>query len=127
VEFTRLLDQLTSLSGGSYAPLALWGWRVVLLDYVVISSNLVLWLGFMVFFWRTAPRRSLQERYPFKVRMLWLLPFSSRWRHALVSEDVEKIRKFRKVFLVFFVASVVNALLKFTYYKFFFVRLHALR
>jgi hypothetical protein len=106
-----------------------WGWRVVLLDYLVISSNLVLWLGFMVFLFRAAaaPPRRFQQRYPLKVRMQFLLPFSSRWRQALAPEDVEKIRKFRKVIFVFLLSSWVNAILKFTYYKLFFVRLHALR
>jgi hypothetical protein len=106
---------------------AVWGRGVVLLDLIVASSVSVLWLCFLVSMLKTCPPRRISRLYPFKVHMRSLLPFSDRWREDIAPEHVEAIGKSRKMFLVFFTAFLILALLKFAYYEFFFVRLHSLR
>jgi hypothetical protein len=106
--------------------LHVWGWRVALVDEVVLLSDLVLYLGFLLFLWRSAKTDPLRV-YPFRVAVLSSLPLSSRWRQEVAPEHVQAIGEFRVGFFLFLAASLAVALLKFVYYRFLFVSLHTLR
>lgn len=103
-----------------------WGWRVALIDQFAALSDFLLFLCLMMLMLWRAPSRELNRAYPFKVRMLWILPFS-QWQRELAPQHVEAIRRYRSVFVWFFVALLPLTLLKFAYYKFLFVRLHTLK
>ena len=98
-----------------------------LIDYVVELSEPILWLSFTMFLWWTIPPRAIQQLYPFGVRFLWLMPFSNRWRERVAPEHEEQIRKFRTGAFAYATAILVLPLLRAAYYKFLFMRLHALQ
>jgi len=123
----KLIEQAYALSCVWFMPgLRVWGWRVALVDEVVLLSNPVLFLGFLLFLWRSAKTNALRV-YPFRVAVLSSLPCSTRWQQEVAPEHVEAIRRFRSGFFLFLMAILAVALLKFVYYRFFFVGLHALR
>jgi hypothetical protein len=66
----------------------------------------------------------MQRLYPFNKRLLWILPFTGRWRETLAQEHVETIRKFRMVLFGFLIASLALAIIEAAYFKLLFVRLH---
>jgi hypothetical protein len=103
-----------------------WGWRVALLDQVVLLSNLLLFLWFLVFLWRSGKTDPVRF-YPFRVAVLSSLPGTTRWRDKVAPEHVEGIRKSRRELFTILIASLAVAVLKFMYYKFFFAGLHTLR
>jgi hypothetical protein len=116
-----------ALNSGWFMPgLHVWGWRVALVDQVVLLSDLVLFLGFLMFLWRSAKTDPLRV-YPFSVAVLSSLPLSSRWRQEVAPEHVQAIEKSRKVLFLFLAASLAMALLKLAYYRFLFVSLHIVR
>ena len=122
-----LMEQAYVLSGTWFMPgLCAWGWRVALIDEVVLLSNPVLFLGFLLFLWRSA-KTDPPRVYPFRVEVLAILPWSTRWREEVAPEHMEAIRKFRRGLFLFLIAILAVALLKFVYYRFFFAGLHTLR
>jgi hypothetical protein len=124
---SHLIGQVSALDSASLIPgLHVWGWRVALVDEVVLLSNPVLFLGFLLFLWRSAKTDPLSV-YPFRVGVLSSLPLSSQWRQEVAPEHVEAIGKLRIGLFLFLAASLVVALLKLVYYKFLFVSLHTLR
>jgi hypothetical protein len=117
----------TALDSAWFLPgLHVWGWRVALIDEVVILSDRVLFLGFLLFLWRS-PKTDPLRVYPFRVAVLSSLPLSNRWRQEVAPEDAQAIGKFRTGLFLFLAASLAVAVLKFVYYRFFFVSLHTLR
>lgn len=124
---TKVIEQAYALSSDWFMPgLHVWGWRVALVDEVVLLSNPVLFLGFLLFLWRSAKTDALKV-YPFRVAVLSSLPCSTRWREEVAPEHVEAIRKSRRWLFLFLMAILAVALLKFVYYRFLFVGLHTLR
>lgn len=124
---SHLIERASALNSAWFIPgLHAWGWRVALVDEVVLLSNAVLFLGFLLFLWRSAKTVPLRV-YPFRVAMLSSLPLSSRWRQKVAPEHVKAIGRFRMGLFLFLVAILAVALLKFVYYRFFFVSLHTLR
>ena len=99
---------------------------VDLLDRAVLLSLPLLGLCWMAALFLTGPPPRIHKLYSFKVRMLWILPFSTRWRANTAPEHVEMIERFRGWEFGFLVASVVLAFLQFAYFKFFFLSLHSL-
>ena len=100
---------------------------VGLLDQLILLSEPVLWLCFIVSLWKTLPPRSVQRLYPLGARIRWILPFSDRWREDVAPEHLEGIRKFRTTFFPYFGAILAMPLLKAGYYEFLFVTLHSIR
>lgn len=121
-----MLGAVTQLCDVIRGEVALWGWQVVLLDYSVGLSDFVVWLCFMVFLWRTRATYTILRLYPFRVRLLLFAPLSGRWRKELAPEHVQAIERLRRGYCTFFGVILALGLLKYVYYKFFFVRLHAL-
>ncbi len=124
---SNLIEQAYASSRVWLIPgLDVWGWRVALIDEVALLSNPVLFLGFLLFLWRSAKTDPLRA-YPFRVVVLSSLPFGTRWREEVAPEHVEVIRKSRRWFFLFLLAVLAVALLKYVYYRYLFVSLHTLR
>jgi hypothetical protein len=124
---SHLIEQAFALNGAWFIPgLHVWGWRVALVDEVVLLSNPVVFMGFLLFLWRSAKTDPLRV-YSFRIAVLSSLPLSSRWRQEVAPEHAVAIEKFRIGLFLFLAAILAVALLKFVYYRFLFVSLHTLR
>jgi len=102
---------------------------VELLDHIAALIDLgwpVLYLLFAVLWWSSFPPRSVQQLYPFRMRLLWTLPLSKRWRIGLAPEHVRMIAKFRRRLFYCLAVPTSLALVQALYYKLFFLRLHAI-
>jgi hypothetical protein len=98
-----------------------------LIDSAILLVDPLLFLSCSLLLWYTAPPIGIVRAYPFRVHLLSSLPFSDQWRKEVAPEHLRAIGRFRAAFFVCLVAIAVAALLKFAYYEFLFVGLHALR
>ncbi len=96
-----------------------------LIDYVVELTEPILWLSFTLFLWRRSPPQTIERLYPLEVRLLWLLPFSARWREKTALEHQEQVRRYRRGAFAYSIAILSLPLLRGLYYEFFFVKLHS--
>jgi hypothetical protein len=96
------------------------------LDRAVILIPLIVFLIYCAGMIKLAVPNRILRLYPFRVRVLAILPFSTRWRQEIAPEHVAAYRKARSWSFAGLVAFLVVVLLKAVYFQFFFVRLHGL-
>ena len=94
------------------------------LDRAVLLAPLIVYLIYAVGMMKTAVPNRILRLYPFRVNMLSILPFSTRWQKEIAPEHVDAYRKFRRWSFAGLTAFLVVALLKAAYFEFFFMRLH---
>jgi hypothetical protein len=100
--------------------------NVYLLDRAVLLIPLIVYLVFAVGLMKTAVPKRIGRLYPYRVNMLSILPFSTRWQKEIAPEHLDAYRKNRRWALAGFTAVLAVTLLKATYFEFFFMRLHGL-
>jgi hypothetical protein len=98
---------------------------VQLLDYAVELSEPALWFCFAFFLWRNVPSNAIQRLYPYRVRLLWSLPFTSKWQKNIAPEHLAPVRRYRTGFFAYSAAIFILILLRWAYYEFLFVKLHS--
>src|SRR5579862_1406125 len=94
------------------------------LDKAVILSRLIVWLIFMAGLIKTAVPERIRRLYSFKVNLLTIVPFGTRWRQEIAPEHLEAYGRSRRWFFMGFAAILVAGLLRFAYFKYFFMKVH---
>jgi hypothetical protein len=98
--------------------------NVWLIDRAVILARLIVWLIFLAGLMKTAVPKRILRLYPYRVKMLAILPFSTRWQQEIAPEHLEVYRKPRRWFFAGMTALLAVSLLQFIYFKFFFMKVH---
>ena len=94
------------------------------LDRAVILARLIVWIIFVAGMIKTAVPKKIGRLYSFRVNMLTILPFSARWQKEIAPEHLAVYRKPRRWFFAGMTALLAASLLQFTYFKFFFMKVH---
>jgi hypothetical protein len=98
--------------------------NVWMLDRAVVLARLIVWLIFVAGLIKTAVPNRILRLYSFRVKMLAILPFSTRWQKEIAPEHLEVYRKSRRWFFAGMTALLAVSLLQFIYFKFFFMKVH---
>jgi hypothetical protein len=94
------------------------------LDRAVILARLIVWLIFVAGILKTAVPNRIRRLYSARVNLLTIVPFSTRWQKEIAPEHVDAYRRSRRWYFVGMTALLAVPLLQFTYFKFFFMRVH---
>jgi hypothetical protein len=97
-----------------------------LVDHVVLLIDPLVFLSCMLLLWWTAPPLRVVRLYSLRVHLLSCLLFTGQWRVEVAPEHVQAIEKFRTGLFISLATIFGAAVLKFLYYKFFFMSLHTL-
>ena len=98
--------------------------NVFILDRVVLLILPTVSVVFAVVYMTTGVPKKIGRLYSFRVNMLAMLPFSTRWQREVAPEHVDAYRRQRRWHVAGLAAIAAAGLLQFVYFDFLFLRLH---